>query len=126
MPSMSRHSGVKTVWLTSKERFRRHGLKSFSYRYEVTGATGPHDKPILERGSGIIETRYRGRSATWSVARSMMDTEQYAVDGTFLEPSPDNPFTYPPRDVPPAAAPAVAAVPPPVARTLGPIPATKS
>ena len=144
---MSRHAGVKTVWLTSKERFRRHGLKSFSYRYEVTAASGPQGEPILESGTAIIETRYRGRSATWSIARSMMDTEHYNVDGTFLEPSADNPFTYPPKTAaaaapPPApsapvAAPASQAPAPPAAalrqfgrdlvdRAFGPISAAKA
>jgi len=43
-------------------RPRTH-LKSLRYRVAMTEVGG-----ILEPGASIIETRYRGRTATWSVA----------------------------------------------------------
>jgi hypothetical protein len=119
-------TGQKTKSLVpvNAKRFRRTTFnKSYSYRYEIGHAAGPADSPLITPGCAIIESRYRGRSATWNISATMMSTEHYVVNGTYVAPSPDNPMTYPPRpaDAPdptiPTGPPA-----PPLPRTPTPAP----
>jgi hypothetical protein len=76
----------------TKAQFRRAVPKSYSYRYEVGTAAGPDGAPEVR---SIIETRYRGRAASWTLARSMISQEKWTLNGSFLAPSPENPLTYP-------------------------------
>jgi hypothetical protein len=47
--------------------------------------------------SAVIETRYRGKSASWNLSRSMTSTESWTLNGTYVAPAPENPLTYPDR-----------------------------
>jgi hypothetical protein len=84
----------KIVGVGTKSQFRRAVPKSYSYRYEVASATGPGDAPHV---TSVIETRYRGKSASWILSRSMLSSERWTLNGTFVEPAPENPLTYPDR-----------------------------
>lgn len=93
----------KISWLNHKgERFRRGSFKSFSYRYEISEADGPAGSPVVAPGTAIIETRYRGQSASWNLQPSVLSPEIYSIGGTFIHPSPENILKYPPKE--PAAA----------------------
>jgi hypothetical protein len=102
----SHHHG-KIVGVSTKENFRRPVPKTYSYRYEVTGDAGPAGDPLVRAGAAIIESRYRGRGATWNVARSVTEPQTYLVRGGYVHPLEDNPMAYPPRSAvsPEAAAP---------------------
>jgi hypothetical protein len=102
----------KIIGVGTKSQFRRAVPKSYSYRYEVGSATGPDDAPQV---SAVIETRYRGKSASWNLSRSMLSTETWTLNGTFVAPAPENPLTYPAKEpvAPPAAEPAPAPAPAP-------------
>jgi hypothetical protein len=90
------HNG-KVVGVSSKENFRRPVPKTYSYRYEVTGDAGPVGEPLVRAGAAIIESRYRGRGATWNVARSVTEPQTYLVRGGYVHPLEENPMAYPPR-----------------------------
>jgi hypothetical protein len=107
----SHHSG-KLVAVSTKENFRRPVPKTYSYRYEVTGDAGPAGAPLVRAGAAIIESRYRGRSATWNVARSVTEPQTYLVRGGYVHPLEENLMAYPPRS----------AAPPEAAAPLGPTP----
>jgi hypothetical protein len=92
------HSG-KFVGVSTKENFRRPIPKTYSYRYEVTGDAGPAGDPLVRAGAAIIESRYRGRGATWNVARSVTEPQTYLVRGGYVHPLEDNLMAYPPRAV---------------------------
>ena len=92
------HTG-KFVGVSTKENFRRPIPKTYSYRYEVTGDAGPAGEPLVRAGAAIIESRYRGRGATWNVARSVTEPQTYLVRGGYVHPLEDNPMSYPPRAV---------------------------
>jgi len=81
----------KIIGVGTKSQFRRAVPKSYSYRYEVASAAGPGDAPHV---SAVIETRYRGKSASWNLSRSMLSTESWTLNGTFVEPAAENPLTY--------------------------------
>jgi hypothetical protein len=98
----------KIVGVGTKSQFRRAVPKSYSYRYEVASAAGPDDAPQV---SAVIETRYRGKSASWNLSRSMLSTESWTLNGTFVAPAPENPLTYPDRPPLVRAVPAEAAAP---------------
>jgi hypothetical protein len=100
------HNG-KVVGVSTKDNFRRPVPKTYSYRYEVTGDAGPAGEPLVRAGAAIIEGRYRGRGATWNVARSVTEPQTYLVKGGYVHPLEENPMAYPPRAVisPEAAAP---------------------
>ena len=91
---------AKVVAVATKENHRRTVPKTYSYRYEVGADAGPAEDPILRAGAAIIEGRYRGRSASWNVGRSMMDDSTYAVKGSYVHPLEENPMAYPPRHLP--------------------------
>jgi hypothetical protein len=97
----------KFVGVSTKENFRRPVPKTYSYRYEVTDDAGPAGQPLVRAGAAIIEGRYRGRGATWNVARSVTEPNTYLVRGGYVHPLEENPMAYPPRSVivPEAAAP---------------------
>jgi hypothetical protein len=92
------HNG-KVVGVSTKENFRRPIPKTYSYRYEVTGDAGPAGDPLVRAGAAIIESRYRGRGATWNVARSVTEPQTYLVRGGYVHPLEDNPMAYPPRAI---------------------------
>jgi hypothetical protein len=83
----------------TKAQFRRAVPKSFSYRYEVASAAGPDGAPEVR---SIIETRYRGRAASWTLARSMISPEKWTLNGSYLAPSPENPLVYPSKSEAPS------------------------
>jgi hypothetical protein len=81
-----------------RKRFKRSRVtKSYSYRYEVGRSVGPPGDPLVEAGCAIVSSRYCGRATSWIFSRSVMSTERYVVNATFVPPSPENPMTYPPR-----------------------------
>ena len=92
------HNG-KVVAVATKDNFRRPIPKTYSYRYEVTGDAGPDGAPLVRAGAAIIESRYRGRGATWNVARSVVQPDTYLVRGGYVHPLEENPMAYPPRSV---------------------------
>lgn len=100
------HNG-KVVAVSTKDNFRRPVPKTYSYRYEVSGDAGPAGEPLVRAGAAIIESRYRGRGATWNVARSVTEPQTYLVRGGYVHPLEENPMAYPPRNaiVPEAIAP---------------------
>jgi hypothetical protein len=113
---------TKSLVQVSAKRFKRAAFhKSYSYRYEVGHAAGPADNPLITPGCAIIESRYRGRSASWNVSATVMSTEHYVVNGTFVAPSPENPMTYPPRPAD-APDPTIATAPPAPALPRTPTP----
>jgi len=82
----------------NRKRLKRSRvMKSASYRYEVGRSVGPPGEPLVEAGCAIVSSRYCGPTTSWSFSRSVMSTEHYVVDATFVPPSPENPMTYPPR-----------------------------
>jgi len=85
------------VAVSTKANFRRPVPKTYSYRYEVNGDTGPAGEPLVHAGAAIIEGRYRGRAATWNIARSIVEPETYLVRGGYVHPLEENPMAYPPR-----------------------------
>jgi hypothetical protein len=89
----------KVVAVSTKENFRRPVPKTYSYRYEVVGDAGPAGDPLVRAGAAIIEGRYRGRGATWNVARSVVEPQTYLVRGGYVHPLEENPMAYPPRSV---------------------------
>ncbi len=91
------HNG-KVVAVSTKDNFRRPIPKTYSYRYEVTGDAGPEGAPLVRAGAAIIEGRYRGRGATWNVARSVVQPDTYLVRGGYVHPLEENPMAYPPRN----------------------------
>jgi hypothetical protein len=108
----------KLIGVGTKAQFRRAIPKSYSYRYEVGSASGPdEDAP---RVSAVIETRYRGKSASWNLSRSMLSQEKWTLNGTFVAPAPENPLTYPAKEPAPAA-PEAAAAPAPAAPAPPPV-----
>ena len=92
----------KLVGVGTKSQFRRTVPKSYSYRYEVGSATGPGDAPQV---SAVIETRYRGKSASWNLSRSALSRETWTLNGTYVAPAPDNLLAYPPKKPPAPVAP---------------------
>jgi hypothetical protein len=108
---------VTLIAVSTKARFKRVVPKSYSYRYQIGATAGPDGQPLVDAGAAIIETRYRGRAASWNVSASMMSDEKYLVNGSYVAPDPENPMTYPPgtvpRTPPPAAAPPAAGATPP-------------
>jgi len=102
----------KVVAVSTKDNFRRPIPKTYSYRYEVTGDAGPEAEPLVRAGAAIIESRYRGRGASWNVARSMTESQTYQVRAGYVHPLEENPMAYPPRS----------AVPPEASAQLGPTP----
>jgi hypothetical protein len=89
----------KVVAVSTKDNFRRPVPKTYSYRYEVVGDAGPEGEPLVRAGAAIIEGRYRGRGATWNVARSVVEPQTYLVRGGYVHPLEENPMAYPPRSV---------------------------
>jgi len=89
----------KVVGVSTKENFRRPIPKTYSYRYEVTSDAGPAGAPLVRAGAAIIEGRYRGRGATWNVARSVTEPQTYLVRGGYIHPLEDNPMAYPPSAI---------------------------
>lgn len=59
--------------------------KSYSYRYEVSDVAGPESLG-LKRNAKIIETRYRGRTASWTIRTVTGSGDVWEVRGTFVEP----------------------------------------
>ena len=106
----------KFVGVGTKSQFRRAVPKSYSYRYEVGPATGPGNAPQI---SAVIETRYRGKSASWNLSRSALSRETWTLNGTYVAPASDNLLAYPPKEPPEAVVAetqtAPVAPPPPVA-----------
>ena len=100
---------AKVVAVSTKDNFRRPVPKTYSYRYEVAADAGPAGDPLIGRGAAIIESRYRGRGASWKIARSPVSDESYTVNGSYVHPLPENPMANPPRTY------AVPAPPAPVA-----------
>jgi hypothetical protein len=90
---------VKIVGVSTKENFRRPVPKTYSYRYEVVDDAGPAGEPLVRAGAAIIESRYRGRGATWNMARSVTEPQTYLVRGGYVHPLEENPMAYPPRSV---------------------------
>jgi hypothetical protein len=90
---------VKIVGVSTKENFRRPVPKTYSYRYEVVDDAGPAGQPLVRAGAAIIESRYRGRGATWNMARSVTEPQTYLVRGGYVHPLEENPMAYPPRSV---------------------------
>ena len=80
------HNG-KVIGVSTKENFRRPVPKTYSYRYEVTGDAGPAGDPLVREGAAIIESRYRGRGATWNMARSVTDPQTYLVPRRLRPPA---------------------------------------
>jgi hypothetical protein len=76
----------------TKAQFRRAVPKSFSYRYEIASRASSDGAPEVR---SIIETRYRGRAATWTLSRSVVMPEKWTLRGAYLAPNPENPLTYP-------------------------------
>jgi hypothetical protein len=109
-----RAKNAQIVAVSSKDNFRRPVPKTFSYRYEVAADAGPAGNPLVSKGAAIIESRYRGRGASWQVSRSPVATEKYTVNGAYVHPLPENSMAYPPRAAapPPVAAPQRAVAPP--------------
>jgi hypothetical protein len=70
--------------------------------------------------SAVIETRYRGKSASWNLSRSMMSTESWTLNGTFVAPAAENPLTYPDRPPLVRAVPAAPVAPAPVEAAAAP------
>lgn len=101
----TRANHAKVIAVNTKDNFRRPVPKSFSYRYEVASDAGPAGQPLISRGAAIIESRYRGRGASWKIARSPVSDESYTANGSYVHPLPENPMAYPPRTyaVPPPA-----------------------
>jgi hypothetical protein len=89
----------KVISVSTKENFRRPVPKTYSYRYEVNADAGPADEPLVRAGAAIIEGRYRGRTAQWNVARSVVEPETYVVKAGYVHPLEENPMAYPPRSV---------------------------
>ena len=89
----------KFVAVSTKDNFKRPIPKTYSYRYEVIGDAGPDGAPLVRAGAAIIESRYRGRGATWNVARSVVEPQTYLVRGGYVHPLEENPMAYPPRSV---------------------------
>lgn len=112
--------------LSSKQRFRRSPPKSYSYRYEIAATAGPPGDPLVNAGAAILETRYRGHSASWKVAQSMMSAQAWSVSGAYVAPLPENPMAYAPRVAPVVAAPderfVAATAPTPPAAPPEPVP----
>jgi hypothetical protein len=107
---------AKLVAVSTKDNFRRAVPKAYSYRYEIAGDAGPDGEPLVRAGSVIIESRYRGRSANWTIARSPVSSETYTVRGGYVHPLPENTMAYPPRSTPlPEAVAPPAPAPAPVA-----------
>ena len=84
--------------------------KSYSYRYTIGAVNGPPGGP--QPGCTIIETRYRGRTASWRVDAFRAGGDSWDVDGTFVEPRADNPLAYPAGALARAAVSGVASTPP--------------
>ena len=73
--------------------------RSYSYRYLISDANdAPSD--LVSPGCSIIETRYRGRDASWKIASFTVGAEPVEVGGTFIPPQPDNLLAYPPNALP--------------------------
>jgi hypothetical protein len=89
----------KVISVSTKENFRRPVPKTYSYRYEVNADAGPAGEPLVRAGAAIIEGRYRGRTAQWNVARSMVEPETYVIRAGYVHPLEENPMAYPPRSV---------------------------
>jgi hypothetical protein len=102
-----RANHAKVVAVSTKDNFRRPVPKTYSYRYEVAADAGPAGEPLIGRGAAIIESRYRGRGASWQISRSPVSDETYTVNGSYVHPLAENPMAYPPRTyaVPPPPAP---------------------
>ncbi len=83
--------------MNTKENYRRPVPKTYSYRYEVNADAGPDDAPLVRAGAAIIEGRYRGRTAQWNVARSVVEPQTYVVKAGYVHPLEENPMAYPPR-----------------------------
>jgi hypothetical protein len=94
------HINAKVVAVATKANHRRPVPKTYSYRYEVAADAGPAGDPVVRAGAAIIEGRYRGRSASWNVSRSMVDDVTYAARGSYVHPLEENPMAYPPRHLP--------------------------
>lgn len=94
------HINAKVVAVSTKDNHRRPVPKTYTYRYEVAADAGPPGDPIVRAGAAIIEGRYRGRSASWNVGRSMMDDTTYTAKGSYVHPLEENPMAYPPRQAP--------------------------
>lgn len=90
---------AKIVGVSTKDNFRRPVPKTYSYRYEVINDAGPAGQPLVQAGAAIIESRYRGRGATWNVAHSVTEPQTYLVRGGYVHPLEENPMAYPPRSV---------------------------
>lgn len=90
-------NNAKVVGVQTKEHHRRPIPKTYSYRYEVSADAGPAGDPLVRAGAVIIEGRYRGRGATWNMARSVVDPTTYLVKGGYVHPLEENPMAYPPR-----------------------------
>lgn len=79
--------------------------KSYSYRYVLGAAVGPAGTG-LRAGAAIIDSRYRGRTASWTI--TFASGETWEATATFVEPRADNPLAYPDPVVPDFAAEAAA------------------
>src|SRR6202012_2729221 len=119
-----------------KENYRRPVPKTYSYRYEVNADAGPAGAPLVRAEAAIIEGRYRGRTAQWNVARSVVEPQTYVVKAGYVHPLEDNPMAYPPRSTvnpdhgaaqstPTPGFPGAAAVAKTLRRTPAPLPAAK-
>ena len=63
----------------------------------VLADAGPADDPLVRAGAAIIEGRYRGRGATWHIARSVVEPATYLIRGGYVHPLDENQMAYPPR-----------------------------
>ena len=90
--------------------------KSYSYRYTIGAVNGPPGGP--QPGCTIIETRYRGRTASWRVDAFRAGGDSWDVDGTFVAPRADNPLAYPAGALARAAVSSPAPTPPASAAPL--------
>jgi hypothetical protein len=54
---------------------------------------------LLRAGAVIIESRYRGRIATWHISRSVVEPATFLARGGYVHPLEEHPMAYPPRNV---------------------------
>jgi len=104
MNPTNRSMHVNVLPVGSREKYRRAVPKTYSYRYEVAADVGPDGNPLVRAGAVIIESRYRGRLATWNIGRSVVEPATFQARGAYVHPLEENPMAYPPRSVEAAAA----------------------
>ena len=99
MNPANRSMHVNVLPVGSRENYRRAVPKTYSYRYEIAADAGPDGNPLIRAGAVIIESRYRGRFATWNVRRSVVEPATFQACGGYVHPLEEHPMAYPPRSV---------------------------